>query len=183
MSPLRRWSALAVLALPVLLISVDMTVLGFAVPALSADLGPTSTELLWIVDIYSFVLAVCFGTVPLALVVSQLSSMTTYAERSTSAIELMLESATGTLFIAVDETGRTGSALAYITIVPRDAENTPPRPENLTARAVAGTPVRIPVQTTGIDPEGDSVMLTGVTSPMPTLGEIVSAPLLPSRSV
>jgi DHA2 family multidrug resistance protein-like MFS transporter len=56
-SPLRRWSALAVLALPVLLISVDMTVLGFAVPALSADLGPTSTELLWIVDIYSFLLA------------------------------------------------------------------------------------------------------------------------------
>ncbi|WP_448619469.1 MFS transporter [Geodermatophilus sp. URMC 65] len=57
MSPLRRWSALAVLALPVLLISIDMTVLGFAVPALTADLGPTSTELLWIVDIYSFLLA------------------------------------------------------------------------------------------------------------------------------
>ncbi len=57
MSPLRRWSALAVLALPVLLISVDMTVLGIAVPALTADLGPTSTELLWIVDIYSFLLA------------------------------------------------------------------------------------------------------------------------------
>ncbi|TFV55682.1 MFS transporter [Geodermatophilus sp. DF01-2] len=57
MSPLRRWSALAVLALPVLLISIDMTVLGFAVPALTADLGPTSTQLLWIVDIYSFLLA------------------------------------------------------------------------------------------------------------------------------
>src|SRR5699024_1128058 len=75
----------------------------------------------------------------------------------------------------VDETGRTGSALAYITIVPRDAENTPPRPENLTARAVAGTSVRIPVRTTGIDPDGDSVMLTGAASPMPTLGEITSA--------
>ncbi|MEX5720306.1 MFS transporter [Geodermatophilus maliterrae] len=57
MSPLRRWAALAVLALPVLLISIDMTVLGFAVPALTADLGPTSTELLWVVDIYSFLLA------------------------------------------------------------------------------------------------------------------------------
>ncbi|PRY50194.1 DHA2 family multidrug resistance protein-like MFS transporter [Geodermatophilus tzadiensis] len=57
MTPLRRWSALAVLALPVLLISVDMTVLGFAVPALTADLRPTSTGLLWIVDIYSFLLA------------------------------------------------------------------------------------------------------------------------------
>ncbi|MDN5893202.1 MAG: Ig-like domain-containing protein [Nocardioides sp.] len=75
----------------------------------------------------------------------------------------------------VDETGRTGSALVYITIVPRDAENTAPQPKNLTARTVAGTPVRIPVTTTGIDPDGDSVMLTGITSPMPALGEIVSA--------
>ena len=75
----------------------------------------------------------------------------------------------------VDATGRTGSAYAYITIVPRDADNSAPKPNNLEARTVAGTPVRIPVQTTGIDPEGDSVMLTGVTSPMPTLGEIVSA--------
>ncbi|MGK5173527.1 MFS transporter [Geodermatophilus sp. CPCC 205761] len=57
MSPLRRWFALAVLALPVLLISIDMTVLGFAVPALTADLDPTATELLWIVDVYSFLLA------------------------------------------------------------------------------------------------------------------------------
>ncbi|ATG54349.1 hypothetical protein CFK41_05850 [Brachybacterium ginsengisoli] len=75
----------------------------------------------------------------------------------------------------VDETGRTGSALAYITIVPRDADNSAPRPDNLTARTVAGTPVRIPVSTTGIDPDGDSVMLTGIASPMPELGEIVSA--------
>lgn len=53
----REWAALAVLALPVLLISVDMTVLGFAVPYLSEELAPSSAELLWIVDIYSFVLA------------------------------------------------------------------------------------------------------------------------------
>ncbi len=57
MSTRRRWAALAVLVLPVLLISVDMTVLGFAVPALSADLEPSSTQLLWIIDIYSFLLA------------------------------------------------------------------------------------------------------------------------------
>ncbi|AXK47248.1 hypothetical protein DXU92_02425 [Brachybacterium saurashtrense] len=75
----------------------------------------------------------------------------------------------------VDETGRTGSALAYLTIVPRDAENSAPKPENLTARTVAGTPVRIPVPTTGIDPDGDSVMLTGIASPAPTLGEITQA--------
>ncbi|MBB1501796.1 MFS transporter [Propioniciclava sp. MC1683] len=57
MSAARRWSALAVLILPVLLISIDMTVLGIAVPALSADLKPTSTQLLWIFDLYSFLLA------------------------------------------------------------------------------------------------------------------------------
>ncbi len=53
----REWTALAVLVLPVLLISVDMTVLGFALPYLSEDLAPTGAEQLWIVDIYSFVLA------------------------------------------------------------------------------------------------------------------------------
>nr|WP_246382499.1 MFS transporter [Prauserella isguenensis] len=45
------------MVLPVLLISVDMTVLGFALPYLSEDLAPTGAEQLWIVDIYSFVLA------------------------------------------------------------------------------------------------------------------------------
>ena len=50
MSAVRRWTALAVLVLPVLLISIDMSVLGIAVPALSADLQPTSSQLLWIID-------------------------------------------------------------------------------------------------------------------------------------
>ncbi|GAA1233433.1 MFS transporter [Prauserella halophila] len=53
----REWVALGVLVLPVLLISVDMTVLGFALPYLSEDLAPTGAQQLWIVDIYSFVLA------------------------------------------------------------------------------------------------------------------------------
>ncbi|MEE1616811.1 Ig-like domain-containing protein [Brachybacterium sp. J153] len=75
----------------------------------------------------------------------------------------------------VDETGRNGSARTTIDIIPADAPNTPPRPENLTARTVAGTPVRIPIATTGIDPDGDSVLLTGITSPMPQLGEITEA--------
>lgn len=58
----RRWLALGVLTLPVLIISMDATVLGFAVPALSEDLEPTSSQLLWIVDIYSFVLAALLVT-------------------------------------------------------------------------------------------------------------------------
>ncbi|HET7305745.1 MAG TPA: MFS transporter [Segeticoccus sp.] len=53
----REWAGLAVLTLPVLLLSVDSTVLGFAVPALSEALHPSSAQLLWIVDIYSFVIA------------------------------------------------------------------------------------------------------------------------------
>ena len=56
MSAKQAW-ALAVLVLPVLLISIDMTVLGFAVPFLSEDLAPSGSQLLWVVDIYGFVLA------------------------------------------------------------------------------------------------------------------------------
>ncbi|MBD8102538.1 MFS transporter [Plantibacter sp. CFBP 8775] len=43
--------------LPVLLVSVDNTVLNFALPAISSALTPTGTQLLWIVDIYPLVLA------------------------------------------------------------------------------------------------------------------------------
>lgn len=53
----RRWVALIVLMLPVLLVAVDNTVLSFALPPISASLSPTGTQLLWIVDIYSLVLA------------------------------------------------------------------------------------------------------------------------------
>jgi MFS transporter, DHA2 family, multidrug resistance protein len=53
----RAWAGLATLALPTLLIGVDMTVLHLAVPRLSADLQPSSTQLLWIVDIYGFLIA------------------------------------------------------------------------------------------------------------------------------
>lgn len=53
----REWLGLAVLALPCVLYSMDLTVLNLAVPHLSADLKPTSTQLLWIVDIYGFLIA------------------------------------------------------------------------------------------------------------------------------
>ncbi|MFG2136731.1 MFS transporter [Streptomyces sp. NPDC048650] len=52
-----RWLALAVLVLAVLLVGVDATVLGLATPFLSEDLRPSGTQLLWIGDIYSFVIA------------------------------------------------------------------------------------------------------------------------------
>src|SRR5512138_3140994 len=53
----REWIGLAVLMLPTLLIVMDLTVLHLAVPHLSADLQPSSTQLLWIVDIYGFMIA------------------------------------------------------------------------------------------------------------------------------
>jgi MFS transporter, DHA2 family, multidrug resistance protein len=53
----REWIGLAVIALPCLLYAMDLTVLTLAVPSLSADLRPSSTELLWIVDIYGFLVA------------------------------------------------------------------------------------------------------------------------------
>ena len=53
----REWIGLAVIALPCLLYSMDLTVLNLAVPHLSQDLRPSSTELLWIVDIYGFMVA------------------------------------------------------------------------------------------------------------------------------
>ena len=53
----REWIGLAVLAFPCFLLSMDFTVLHLAVPKLTADLEPSSTQLLWIVDIYGFMIA------------------------------------------------------------------------------------------------------------------------------
>ena len=53
----REWIGLAVIALPCLLYSMDLTVLHLAVPRLTEDLKPSSVQLLWIIDIYGFLLA------------------------------------------------------------------------------------------------------------------------------
>ena len=41
----KEWIALAVLALPCLLYSMDLTVLHLAIPALTRDLAPSATQL------------------------------------------------------------------------------------------------------------------------------------------
>ncbi|WP_369212177.1 MFS transporter [Streptomyces flavofungini] len=53
----REWTALAVLMLPLLLVSMDVSVLYFAIPQITADLRPSGTQQLWIFDVYAFVLA------------------------------------------------------------------------------------------------------------------------------
>ena len=58
----RRWLALGVLSLGVLVIGVDGTVLAVATPFITKDLESTATQVLWIGDIYSFVLAALLVT-------------------------------------------------------------------------------------------------------------------------
>jgi MFS transporter, DHA2 family, multidrug resistance protein len=53
----REWTALAVLMLPLMLVSMDVSVLYFAVPFIARDLQPSATEQLWVLDVYGFVLA------------------------------------------------------------------------------------------------------------------------------
>ncbi|MET4427936.1 efflux MFS transporter LfrA [Mycolicibacterium sp. 624] len=56
-TPRKAWAALAVLLLPVLLIAVDNTILAFALPSIAQEFRPAATTQLWIVDVYSLVLA------------------------------------------------------------------------------------------------------------------------------
>ncbi|MGW2374976.1 MFS transporter [Kitasatospora sp. NPDC001683] len=53
----QRWTGLAVLVLAVTVVALDATVLSLALPSISETLRPSGTQLLWIGDSYSFVLA------------------------------------------------------------------------------------------------------------------------------
>src|SRR5687768_4250285 len=53
----REWVGLAVLTLAALVYAMDLTVLNLAIPRISAELRPTSAQLLWIIDIYGFLVA------------------------------------------------------------------------------------------------------------------------------
>lgn len=54
---IREWAGLALLALPTILLGLDLTLVHLALPALAADLQPTSTQALWIMDAYGFMIA------------------------------------------------------------------------------------------------------------------------------
>ena len=56
-TPRRAWVALAVLLLPVLLVAVDNTILAFALPSIAQEFTPSASTQLWIIDVYSLVLA------------------------------------------------------------------------------------------------------------------------------
>ncbi|MDO5661903.1 MAG: Ig-like domain-containing protein [Brachybacterium sp.] len=73
---------------------------------------------------------------------------------------------------AIDDSGRTGSTTSTLRIIPTDTPNSEPRPEDLEARTVSGRTIRIPVPTSGIDPDGDSVQLMGVSGSGPSQGSV-----------
>ncbi|SFE24474.1 MFS transporter, DHA2 family, multidrug resistance protein [Actinacidiphila alni] len=52
----RRWAVLAICCVAAALLGIDNSVLNYAIPSLSRELNPSSTQLLWIVDVYGFVL-------------------------------------------------------------------------------------------------------------------------------
>lgn len=65
---------------------------------------------------------------------------------------------------------------AYVTITPPASKQNPdqaPNPPTIEARVVAGDTITIPIPSNGIDPDGDSVMTTGIASP-PRLGRIMA---------
>ncbi|HLS24495.1 MAG TPA: Ig-like domain-containing protein [Beutenbergiaceae bacterium] len=73
----------------------------------------------------------------------------------------------------VDETGQSHSASITVNVVASGEEsNSPPVPDDITARAFAGERVRIPINVHGIDPDGDSVQILGVET-SPELGRVV----------
>lgn len=53
----RRWAALCVLLLGMLVLSFDMTIMDIALPSIAKDLHPTADQQLWMVDVYSLALA------------------------------------------------------------------------------------------------------------------------------
>ncbi|MFH8567204.1 MFS transporter [Streptomyces sp. NPDC017993] len=63
---LRAWLGLAVILGPVLLVSMDGSILFLAMPRISQALSPTADQALWILDIYGFAvgsLLVAFGSI------------------------------------------------------------------------------------------------------------------------
>ncbi|HEY1733750.1 MAG TPA: Ig-like domain-containing protein, partial [Acidimicrobiales bacterium] len=86
------------------------------------------------------------------------------------------EEETAVSYVATDADGTTAAGELDVTIMPPPSKADPdqaPVPEEVDARATAGDTAVIQIPTSGVDPDGDSVTVTGVTVP-PTLGRIVA---------
>lgn len=77
-------------------------------------------------------------------------------------------------YVAANTAGQTAPGLLQVTVVPASHPNQPPEPTVLEGRVVAGDQVRLQLPGSGLDPDGDPVTLTGITS-APTLGRVLRA--------
>lgn len=102
---LREWLGLALLSLPTVLLGLDLTLLHLTLPALAADLQPTSTQALWIMDAYGFMIAgflITMGTLGdrigrrklLMIGAITFAIVSVFAAFSTSAVMLIVARAT-----------------------------------------------------------------------------------------
>jgi DHA2 family multidrug resistance protein-like MFS transporter len=114
----REWIGLAVLALPCMLYSMDLTVLNLAVPTLTADLKPTAGQMLWIIDIYGFMVAgflITMGTLGDRIGRRRLLMIGAAAFAAASAVAAFAASAT-TLIVMRAVLGIAGATLAPSTL-------------------------------------------------------------------
>jgi DHA2 family multidrug resistance protein-like MFS transporter len=114
----REWVALAVLALPLLLVSMDVSILYFAVPQISRDLNASATQQLWIFDVYGFVLAgllITMGAVADRIGARRLLLIGAFAFSATSLLAAYADSA-GQLIVARALLGIAGATLMPSTL-------------------------------------------------------------------
>ncbi|WP_162794346.1 Ig-like domain-containing protein [Nocardioides houyundeii] len=75
-------------------------------------------------------------------------------------------------YIAQNSTGETAQGRLNVVVVPAGGPNTAPEAPTLEGRMVAGDTLRLRLPGTGVDPDGDSVVITGIASP-PGLGRVI----------
>jgi hypothetical protein len=86
------------------------------------------------------------------------------------------EEETAVSYVATDADGTTAAGEVDVTIMPAPSKAEPdqaPVPEEVDTRTAAGDTAVIQIPVSGVDPDGDSVTVTGVTAP-PALGRIVA---------
>ena len=76
-------------------------------------------------------------------------------------------------YSAVNSAGQFAPGRLVLSVIPADAPNTAPEPPTLEGRSVAGDVVTVRLPGSGIDPEGDPVAVTGISS-APRLGRLLS---------
>jgi|GEM_PF-2516266 len=77
-------------------------------------------------------------------------------------------------YVVEDQFGEETTGTIQITVLPtKNIPAVPPTPPDIDVRAVAGARVVIPIQTTGIDSNGESSAVVGIVTP-PQLGRILS---------